>query len=425
MRRNIDFTGTSSMLPIHKGSTEMFRVSNLKKIKGGAFKARKAIPAAVRAAYQKLYGQGWEVIFSAPPGTPSSVAKAQYAEWLALVERRIANLQAQASTAQPVAAMSQKMADVLAGDWYRQFVAAREGEPGDAHGWDAAIIDAEAVLVGEEELPDFVQADAERFLTHRGLSLTGTDRDKFLTALEREYHAAATTLRRRAAGDRGADKHLEKLATPLLIQDSRKAIQLASVGVRKTAGATTSVAALSLLEAYAADKGVSPATLRRWRPVMAELDTQEWRREEWDAQGWIDSLVGNGRGKSTVKRTWLAACRTVFRWAVKRKRIASRPFTDVEVLVPRKVVTRETGRGLSEVEAQTILQAASGTVVKDERSASRRWMPWLLAYTGARAGELAQLRAGDVDLTRKVISFDPTAGTVKTGRCALSPFMST
>jgi hypothetical protein len=70
----------------------MFRLSNLNRIKSGAFKARKAIPAAVRAAYQRLYGQGWEVIFTLPAGTSPSVAKTQHAEWLALVERRIAAL---------------------------------------------------------------------------------------------------------------------------------------------------------------------------------------------------------------------------------------------------------------------------------------------------------------------------------------------
>jgi integrase len=400
----------------------MFRVSNLKKIKSGAFKARKAIPALVREAYQRLYGQGWEAIFRAPPGTPPSVAKTQYAEWLALVERRIAGLLASAATEPP--AMTQQVADILAGDWYRVFVAAREAEPGDAHGWTAALIDAEAVLEGEDDLPDFIQADATRFLTDRGLSLNGADRDKFLTALAREYHAAATTLRRRAVGDRGADKHLEKLAPPHPSQPNTS--PKVPAGRNRSDGSLLS--ATALLEAYAADKGVSPATLRRWRPVMAELDTQEWRKladasggDGFDAQAWIDGLVGNGRGKSTVKRTWLAACKTVLRWAVKRKRITTNPFTDVEVSVPKKIITRETGRGFSDAEAQIILTAASSTMVRDERTASRRWMPWLLAYTGARAGELAQLRAGDVDLTRKAIRFDPTAGTVKTGKMRVIP----
>jgi integrase len=121
-----------------------------------------------------------------------------------------------------------------------------------------------------------------------------------------------------------------------------------------------------------------------------------------------------GRGKSTVKRTWLAACRTVLRWAVKRKRIAVSPFADVEVSVPRKIITRETGRGFTDAETSIILQAAAKTTVRDERSASRRWMPWLMAYTGARAGEVAQLRAGDVDLTRKARLRTPGTRSIQT-----------
>jgi integrase len=70
---------------------------------------------------------------------------------------------------------------------------------------------------------------------------------------------------------------------------------------------------------------------------------------------------------------------------------------------------------------EAIFRAPPCTAVKDERSASRRWVPWLLAYTGARAGEVAQLRAGDVDLTGRAISIDPTAGTVKTGKMRVIP----
>jgi hypothetical protein len=87
-----------------------------------------------------------------------------------------------------------RQADALAGDWYRQYVAAREAEPGDAIGWADVLSDAEDVLLGRVDLPDDIRADAERFLTDRGLSLSGTSHDKFHTALCREYRAAAATL---------------------------------------------------------------------------------------------------------------------------------------------------------------------------------------------------------------------------------------
>jgi integrase len=45
----------------------------------------------------------------------------------------------------------------------------------------------------------------------------------------------------------------------------------------------------------------------------------------------------------------------------------------------------------------------------------------LLAYTGARSGEMAQLRVCDVDLTRMAIVITPDAGTVKTGKARVVP----
>jgi hypothetical protein len=69
-----------------------YRHASLVRVRAGTFKARKVIPADVRPAHARLYGQRWEAIFSAPAGTPPAEAKAAHAEWLALVERRIARL---------------------------------------------------------------------------------------------------------------------------------------------------------------------------------------------------------------------------------------------------------------------------------------------------------------------------------------------
>jgi hypothetical protein len=64
-----------------------FRLSSLRREKSGAFKARKGIPADVRAEYQALYGRpqarskvAWEAIFYAPAGTQPQKAKTAHAE---------------------------------------------------------------------------------------------------------------------------------------------------------------------------------------------------------------------------------------------------------------------------------------------------------------------------------------------------------
>jgi integrase len=63
----------------------------------------------------------------------------------------------------------------------------------------------------------------------------------------------------------------------------------------------------------------------------------------------------------------------------------------------------------------------------EQWAACRRWVPWLCAYTGARVGELTQLRAGDVQARQGpagsiwVLRLTPEAGTIKTGRARTVP----
>jgi hypothetical protein len=70
-----------------------------------------------------------------PPGTPPSVAKTAHAEWLSLVEHRIGALMHTARNGDAIISLDQRQTDAIAADWYRQYVAAREGQPGDAVGW--------------------------------------------------------------------------------------------------------------------------------------------------------------------------------------------------------------------------------------------------------------------------------------------------
>jgi hypothetical protein len=65
----------------------------LRREKCGAFKVRKGIPADVRAEYQALYGR--PQARSKVAATPLQKAKTAHAEWLALVESRVAILRQQ------------------------------------------------------------------------------------------------------------------------------------------------------------------------------------------------------------------------------------------------------------------------------------------------------------------------------------------
>jgi hypothetical protein len=69
-----------------------FAMTALKRLKSGAFSARKSIPKEVRDAYRAQFIGGWEERFYAPAGTPLGEAKRAFNEWLAEIERRIAAL---------------------------------------------------------------------------------------------------------------------------------------------------------------------------------------------------------------------------------------------------------------------------------------------------------------------------------------------
>jgi integrase len=443
----------------------IFRLSSLRREKSGAFKARKGIPADVRAQYQALYGRpqarskvAWEAIFYAPAGTPPQKAKTAHAEWLALVESRVAILRQQKLGAG--VDLSQRQAAALAGEWYRWFVSQHEENPGECSHWaeqydvwwnslidvagdpETGEIDTQPPEVREELYPLLARgARTDKFLADRGTVLTEAGRDAFLSGVLWEFLAATKTLERRAGGDWGPDKHLNRLAPP-----ARLAATTAQVDGREPSspvmtGRSACPSAVQLFEAYSQDRKVKPSTIARQRVVFPALDA--WLEAEGlttvtldndAAQRWIDRVAAEGRAAKTIKDVWLAAPRAVFAWAKRKRKLrrTDNPFEGLTVEKHRPTVTRQ--KEFTEAETQTILRAAlalrnipsthKGKLVQVE--AARRWVPWLCAYTGARVGEMTQLRACDVERQAcgPVVCITPEAGTVKNDKARTVPIHS-
>jgi integrase len=142
------------------------------------------------------------------------------------------------------------------------------------------------------------------------------------------------------------------------------------------------------------------------------------------AREWKDRLITKERSAAkTVSDIWLVAARTVFGWALKECLIQANPFVGVRVTVPKKQRLRETDAFTPE-EARMILKASLAITNTSSRfAAACRWVPWLCAYTGARAGEITQLRG--VDVVRRegidALRLTPEAGTIKTGATRTIP----
>jgi integrase len=126
-----------------------------------------------------------------------------------------------------------------------------------------------------------------------------------------------------------------------------------------------------------------------------------------------------------VKDVWLIACRTVYHWAVGQNKVARNPFVGWHITVPKRNRTRET-KAFTEDEIATVLKAASAVVVRSKFDAAKYWVPWLCAYSGARAGEMTQLRGSDVFEQNGLwaIKITPDAGSTKTRKPRTVPLHS-
>jgi integrase len=241
------------------------------------------------------------------------------------------------------------------------------------------------------------------------LTLDPAARNLFLDYVCRDLFAALHLLIRRAKGDYSEDTHpkefpkLERTADP-------------------------SLTPWALFERWVGEVKPAVSTVDRWRGVFLKLKddfpthsaaslTIEEIRE------WLRGLINPERSAVTVRDIWKVAGRTVFGWAVEQHLIAYNPFADVRIKVPRKNIVRET-KAFAAEEVKIILNAASAiSQPRTPSEATKRWAPWLCAYTGARAGEITQLRGIDV-LTQDgiaAIRITPDAGTEKTRKSRTVP----
>jgi integrase len=405
--------------------------------KSGGWYARKRIPEDVQDAYGKLYGVQWEERLTLGPMAPGK-ARASHRDWLNEIEARIANVRAERKGDGQT--LTPKQARALSGAWYHWYVERHQARPRSAEHWDLVmdrindeltdVIDPYRDLHDPERqtIDDIWRVEPEareeirpmladwcetaQFLAGRRLVLDNASRDLFLDALYSDLWEAQKLLLRNAQGDYSPD------TWPHRFPKFETAVR-------------TGLTPWQLFERWVDGKGPAPATVDRWRGVFIQLEKDFSGRSaasitSEEAQEWVVGLIGTERTPRTVKDVWLVACRTVFGEAVKLKLLARNTFTDVHVSVPRSNVARET-KAFRPEEAQTILRASLAVTNTDRASdAVRRWVPWICGYTGARSGEITQLRGIDVIKQDGIdaIRITPEAGTVKTKQARLVPLHS-
>ena len=418
--------------------------------KSGAWKDRIRLPKDVRREYQTLYGPAWEEKFHRPADTPSDKAVAEHAAWAAKVKSRIAALRAKQRGEGHD--LTQREARALAGEWYRWFTSHHEENPGRPRNWEGARCAFEDVVeeaardpergeIGELDMTDpdtrryveeqypYLSKAASEFLISRGEILTPTAMAMFLDELMKEMHTALLRLGDVAGGDYSPDHHLQMLPQ---YRKAKPNGQHSAALTRGRTGPAQLSSAVEIFDASCKGRGIKPSTIVGQRYVFIALDRENWRAPDWDAQQWLDGLVTDDRSPQTVRK-WLATMRAVFNWAIRqrakdaegRRLVETNPFKDCFIKVPKRPKLRETDKAFTEEEIQTILRASTAIGDRPNKppDAARRWVPWLCAYTGARGGEMTQLRTQDIEQRARgpVLHITPEAGTTKTNNARWVP----
>lgn len=426
--------------------------------KSGSWIARKQLPARIRAAYAAAFGKGWEEKFSRPATLSEQAARLAFAEWLAGVEARIAWIEGE--MAGRGVDLNHIQAHALAGRWYRWKTASHYEDPGAAQRWSdeirALIANIASLLPrevwtarealqprGRAPTPERFEALLDKlgaakapvldrlaqaaavpdFLAQERVLLSPAGRHRFLCALVYELIAVNALLSRRSRGDYSPDTRVARFPewTP----------------PRAKAG----LSAMGLYKAWCAanETRTSVSTRNRWITVFRDLE-RFWKDKdisvftEDDAIQWRDELRKGGRTDKTVNFQYVAACKAVFGWATRPKTndggdlLAFNPFANFKLGkgTGSKKATKLRERSFRLEEMSLLLTASADTRLGPDAKPldkAKRWVPWLLAYTGARPGEICQLRREDLRQVqgRWALRLTPEAGTIKDREARIVP----
>ncbi|MGO8297950.1 DUF6538 domain-containing protein [Rhizobium ruizarguesonis] len=271
----------------------------------------------------------------------------------------------------------------------------------------AAMMLQKALDRSKARVPDLV----ESFLQKKGLRLDPQSLKMVVDRVGTAVMQAQAHIRKMAEGDYRPDPEAARF--PDL------ALPRPDVVAPRPTPKLGEYSILQVFEDYANEKKISPATLIRWRPIIEKVskevpDCRDLTRR-W-VIGWKDRLIASGLAQRSVRDTYLAVLRATCEWGVANDRLPENPVAKVTVSVPRKIKTRSPS--YSKAEAATVLRATfNRTPVKmsSPMASARKWVPWLCAYTGARVGEISQLRKSDIAERDgfHLIWITPEAGTTK------------
>jgi integrase len=304
----------------------------------------------------------------------------------------------------------------LAGEFYREMVVRNGDDPGRPIVWEQSLQDLgrrKRPLVGGMPLGVHYTiefgSEVDAFLRRCDVCLVGQRREDFVREYVAASEQAAKQLLRNAQGDYRPDPNRDRFGE----------------FARSANGTRFEV----LWTEFVLNKKLSPATQKKWKPyfqvLIHRMNSDDMARTtERTLLDWRDDLEKSELSPVTIRDGYLAAAKSFFGWAKRKKRLPTNPSAEVFVEVPESAGRKM--RGFNDDEASAILSATLApfsALMSKENAAARRWVPWLCAYTGARVNEMTQLRGEDVFAVMDLwcVRICPEAGTVKNTKERIVP----
>ena len=250
-----------------------------------------------------------------------------------------------------------------------------------------------------QALEDLFGTDADRVLAEHALIVGPEARAKLMREIGIAMNLVGTKVYANAEGDYSVD---DSKRFPAFVEATVAPLPEAPVAGRKTISAV-----VDAWTRHSAGKK-APATIRRYMPSLASFARFQKNKDvrlvtNDDVRLWAEHRHDkDGIAPMTVNRNDLVAVKALFTFTISHaggKLRVDNPARGIKLDKPK--TTESLDKKFSEREISEILGLARSVKPRSgypRSSASRRWTPWLCAYSGARIQEVCSLEKGDIRL---------------------------
>ena len=180
-----------------------------------------------------------------------------------------------------------------------------------------------------------------------------------------------------------------------------------------------------LLDHKASTKSIRPKTVSQYRESLQSFvkligHSDPFKVTQANVRDWRDAMIAKDLAPRTINGKHLAALSSVLAHACREFDLPKNVALGIRD--NRTSAATDAAKGYTREEVETILRATFKGSKKEGLSVPHKraifWLPWLMAYTGLRAGEVAQLQGRNVraDADSPHIVITPEDGSTKSGQ---------